>query len=203
MKQVHYISGILISSFIGLHLFNHLLSLFGAACHIEFMQTLRVVYRNFIIEGLIFTAVAIQIISGIKLFIKKRKMATLFYEKLQISSGLYLAFFLIIHVGAVLSGRLVLQLDTNFYFGVAGLNTFPSNLFFIPYYALAIMGFFAHIASIHSLKMKTRVFGLSANKQAHIILAVGGALTICIFYGLTNGFNGVEIPEAYKILVGK
>jgi hypothetical protein len=93
-----------------------------------------------------------------------------------------------------------LGLDTNFYFGVAGLNTFPFSLFFIPYYSLAIISFFAHAASIHSKKMKQSVGGIAPTGQAIIILISGFALTIFILYGLTNHFNGQAIPTEYQLL---
>ena len=135
MKQIHYFSGIIISIFVGFHLFNHFYNLFGINAHIQLMNDFRIVYRNIIVETILLTAIAIQIFSGIKLFIKKRKTASCFFEKLQIWTGFYLSFFLIFHVGVVLFGRYYLKLDTNFYFGVAGLNTFPYSLFFIPYTA--------------------------------------------------------------------
>jgi len=96
-----------------------------------------------------------------------------------------------------------LHLDTNFYFGAAGLNSFPFNLFFIPYYGLAVLSFFGHIASIHSKKMKQTVLGVTPNKQSIAILSFGILITILIFYGLTNHFNGVAIPKEYEILIGK
>lgn len=203
LKKLHYFSGITISIFVGLHLFNHVYSLFGATAHIELMNDLRVVYRNVIAETLLLFAVAIQIISGIQLFFKKRKMETDPFEKLQIWTGLYLAFFLIIHLGAVLSGRFILSLDTNFYFGVVGLNTFPFNLFFIPYYGLAIISFFGHISAVHSKKMKSKILGLNPIKQSYAILILGIVLSIITLYGLTNGFSGVEIPEEYNVVIGK
>lgn len=203
MKRIHYISGITITIFVVLHLFNHLYSLFGPNAHIELMNDLRVVYRNIIAETILLLAVVIQIISGIKLFLKKRKNVIDFFEKLQIWTGLYLAFFLLIHLSAVFSGRLILNLDTNFYFGVAGLNTFPFNLFFIPYYGLAIISFFGHISAVHSKKMKNKILRIEPNKQSYIILIIGIILTLVILYGLTNGFNGVEIPKEYDIMTGK
>lgn len=203
MKRIHYISGITISIFIVMHLFNHLYSLFGVKAHIELMNNFRVIYRNIIIETFLLFAIGIQIISGVKLFLKKRKIVSDFFDRLQIWTGLYLAIFLLIHLSAVLSGRLFLNLDTNFYFGVAGLNTFPLNLFFIPYYGLAIISFFGHISAIHSKKMKNKLLGIEPNKQSYIILIIGIILTIVIFYGLTNEFNGVEIPAEYNILIGK
>lgn len=203
IKKLHYFSGITITIFVGLHLINHLYSVFGAKAHIELMNDFRVVYRNIIIETILLLAVGIQIVSGIKLFFKKRKNVSDFFEKLQIWTGIYLAVFLIIHLSAVLSGRLILNLDTNFYFGVAGLNTFPLNFFFIPYYGLAIISFFGHISAVHSKKMQNKILGINPNKQSYIILISGILLTLAILYGLTNGFNRVEIPNEYKIMTGE
>ena len=186
-----------------MHLFNHLYSLFGEKVHIELMNDFRIIYRNIIVEIILLFAIGIQIFSGIKLFLKKRKTASNFFDKLQIWTGLYLAIFLAIHLSAVLSGRLILNLDTNFYFGAAGLNTFPLNLFFLPYYGLAIISFFGHISAIHSKKMKSKILGIEPNNQSYIILIIGILLTLVILFGLTNGFNGIEIPKEYYILIGK
>ncbi len=202
-KKIHFISGLTLTVFVGLHLFNHTLSIFGADCHIEAMNSLRLFYRNIFVETVLLIAVIVQIISGLIFFKTNRKTATSHFDKLHIWTGLYMAFFFVIHLSAVLGGRLFLHLDTNFYFGVVGLNSFPFNLFFIPYYGLAILSFFGHIASIHSKKMKQTIFGLSPNRQSIIILIFGLLLTIVIFYGLTNHFNGVTIPKEYEVLIGK
>ncbi|MEO6639450.1 MAG: hypothetical protein ABIN25_14315 [Ginsengibacter sp.] len=167
------------------------------------MNTLRLFYRNIFVETILLSAVVVQIFSGLKLFKRKRKTATSGFEIIHIWSGLYLAFFFVIHLGAVMGGRLFLHLDTNFYFGVAGLNSFPLNLFFIPYYGLAISSIFAHIASIHNKKMKHNILGLTPGTQAKSILIFGGCLTVVILYGLTNHFKGVQVPTEYNILIGK
>lgn len=203
MKRIHYFSGITITIFICFHLFNHFFSIFGIDAHIDLMNDFRVVYRNIIIETILLTAVAIQIFSGIKLFLKKRKTATSFFDKLQVWTGLYLAFFFIIHLSAIFSGRLILNLDTNLYFGAAGLNTFPLNLFFIPYYGLSIISFFGHISAIHSNKMKNKIFGIAPINQSYLILIIGIIVTLVILYGLTNGFKGLEIPNEYNVIIGK
>lgn len=202
-KKLHYLSGITITVFVALHLFNHGMSILGAEKHIEVMNTLRLFYRNMLVETILLIAVLVQITSGLKLFKVNRSRASSFFDKLQIWTGLYLAFFFIIHVSAVMGGRLFLHLDTNFYFGVAGVNAFPFNLFFIPYYALAILSFFGHIAAIHRKKMKRSVFGLSPYKQSIAMLSVGLILTLLIFYGLSNQFKGVIVPKEYEVLLGK
>jgi cytochrome bd-type quinol oxidase subunit 2 len=151
-RKIHFISGLTITIFIVLHLSNHLYGIFGAVKHIEIMLKLRHFYRNFFIETILILAVFVQIISGLVFFMEKRKKATNNFDKLQIWSGLYLAFFFVFHLAAVFVGRFFLNLDTNFYFGVAGLNNYPSNLFFIPYYGIAIISLFGHIAAIHIKK---------------------------------------------------
>jgi hypothetical protein len=201
MKRIHYISGLGITVFIVLHLFNHFCSLWGAEKHIEMMEILRLFYRNIGVELLLLLMLVIQIVSGISLFFVNRKTATTQFEKLHVWSGLYLAIFLLIHLTAIFVGRGVLHLDTNFYFGVAGLNSFPTNLFFVPYYALAILSFFGHIAAIHHKKMTREIAGISVENQAKAILMMGFLLTIIIFHGLTNHFQGVVIPDEYKVLI--
>lgn len=203
-RSVHYFSGLLITAFVGLHLFNHAWAVFGAQAHIDLMDTFRLVYRNVAMEAVLLGAVLVQIVSGLALFVVNRKRVSMSgFDKLHLWSGLYLAVFFLIHVGAVLSGRLLLNLDTNYYFGVAGLNTFPFNLFFGPYYGLAILAFFGHLAAVHQKKMTVRVLGLSPDEQSRVILAAGIVLTLVIFYGLTNGYRGVTIPAEYGVLIGK
>lgn len=203
IKKIHFFSGLTITVFIAVHLFNHGYSILGADRHIELMATLRLFYRNVIVESILLVAIGIQIYSGLKLFKTKRHSAKTFFEKLHVWTGLYLAFFFVIHLSAVFAGRFILHLDTNFYFGVAGLNSFPVNIFFIPYYALAILSFFGHVASIHRQKMTKQVLGLTPHSQAMLILIFGAISTIAIFYGLTNHFQGVAIPTEYNILIGK
>jgi succinate dehydrogenase/fumarate reductase cytochrome b subunit len=202
MKRLHYATGLLLGIFIVLHLTNHLTALYGPDRHIATMNLLRTVYRNPLVEVVLLGAVLVQIMSGLRLFWRTRQSATSFFSRLQRWSGLYLAVFFLIHLSAVLSGRFVLHLDTNFYFGVAGLNTFPFSLFFVPYYGLAILSFCGHLAAAHSQKMTRSIVGLSPFRQAIGMLLCGFLLTIVLFYCLTNGYRGVAIPSAYGVLIG-
>lgn len=203
LKRLHYFSGLTLALFVGMHLMNHLCSLAGPEAHMQNMAMLRVVYRNPIVETLLFAAVIVQVVSGLTLRRRLRGQTMGFYPRLQIWSGLYLAFFLVFHVSAVLVGRHVLHLDTNFYFGAAGLNSFPTLLFFFPYYTLACMAFFGHVAAVHAAKAQKPLLGLSPQQQSHTMLALGGLLTLLIFYGLTDGFRGITLLADYLILTGK
>ena len=64
IRKVHNLSGLTITLFVALHLFNHATSLFGAAIHIELMNSLRIIYRNVFIEIILLSAVIIQILTG-------------------------------------------------------------------------------------------------------------------------------------------
>lgn len=196
----HRISAVYISIFVAIHLLNHLWSIWGAADHIQLMNSLRVYYRNIFAKILLLTSVAIQIISGIQLYTINKSKAKTGVEKWQQWTGLYLLLFLVIHLSAVFAARLIFHLDTNFYFGVAGINTFPINLFFIPCYALAVISLFGHLATIHARKMKHQFFGIRPTQQAILIITIGIVVTFVLFYGFTNKFKGVEIPTPYRIL---
>lgn len=202
MKRIHFITGIILSIFVGFHLINHLVSLWGASTHIEWMNFFRKIYRHPVIETIVFAAVICQIFSGIAQLKKNKKLEKKLFPLLQIYAGLYLAFFLLIHVSAVIIARYYFQIDTNFYFGAAGLNLFPFNLFFIPYYSLAIWAFFAHLAAVHAIKMPYKVFGITPYQQSVVLLIIGLGGTLLILLGMTNFFQGIQLPETYRQLFG-
>lgn len=145
----HYYSGITLSVFIGIHLANQATALAGAAQHVELMRLLRKVYRHPVVETILLLAVLSQIVTGLGLAFGKKKRTAV--ERLQTASGLYLAFFLVVHVGAVMYGRSA-GIDTDFYFAAAGLADTGMSFFFIPYYFLAVSAVALHIAAVHYLK---------------------------------------------------
>lgn len=187
IKRLHYISGIILSIFIMAHLGNHLMVLSSPDDHLNVMDQLRKVYRHPIVERFLLLAVIVQVFSGIKLY---RELKTLNsgnkVDKYQILTGLYLAFFLLLHVSAVLMGRLVFDLDTNLYFGAAGLNKFPLYLFFIPYYLSSVLAVFGHIACIHFRKTQQLL-------QSQIIFGIGLIMAVLILFGMM----GLTIPSEY------
>lgn len=190
-KVLHYVSGITLSIFIGAHLFNHLVALLGVTAHIQVMNMLRQVYRNPIIEIFLLVVVAIQIVSGVRLVFRRRGKNTSFYQKLQVYSGMYLAFFLIAHtVATVWQGRQVLGLDTNFYYAAIVVNSLPATFFFMPYYFLAVMSVFGHTAAIHYQKTTN-------SSQAKRILIAGVVVSILILISLNKHYQGIEIPKKY------
>ena len=124
-------------------------------------------------------------------------------EKLdRLQEGLFilialLAFFLLVHVGAVLYGRTVLNLDTNFYFAAAGFHVPPNQFFFAPYYFLAILALFTHLGCaaywhLQTAPPRTRALAIA------LPMVVGGAVSLLIVLSLAGKLQPVEVPAKYK-----
>lgn len=194
-KKIHYISGITLSFFIAIHLLNHLVSLIGGPqMHIEWMNTFRKVYRTPLVETVLLLAVGFQVITGLRLLLVKREKNLA--QKIQVYSGLYLSFFLIVHVAAVISGRYIEHLDTNFYYAGVGLNTFPGAYIFIPYYFLSVVAISLHVASLHYLKTNSKI-------AAQLIGGTGILAAVLIIIGFTNGFQWYAMPIEYLEFIQK
>ncbi|WP_229215045.1 hypothetical protein [Dyadobacter bucti] len=121
------------------------------------MSRFRLAYRHPVVETLLLVVILFQIVMGIRLIYKRDAQAIA--EKIQVYSGLYLSFFLIALMGAVLSARYIEHPDTNLYFAAAGLNYYPATSILIPYYFLAVASISLHLSTIHYLK--TRSMGMA------------------------------------------
>ena len=154
IKELHRWSGMVIASFLLLHITNHLFALGGPELHIAVMNLFRHIYRFPPVEIILLISVLFQIISGIALVLRKGFLKQPFYVFVQIFTGLYLSFFMIYHVRAVMLGRYVWKANTDFYFAAGVANRYPEKLFFIPYYTLSLVCVFAHIACAHHVRRK-------------------------------------------------
>ncbi|UYZ60752.1 hypothetical protein [Hymenobacter latericus] len=204
IKTYHYWTGLLLAVFVFIHLANHLVALGSAEAHLKTMAMLRSFYRNPVVETALLLAVAGQIVTGAALYWRSRKQPERRWaERIQVYSGLYLAFFLLVHTAAVLGGRLYLGLDTNLYFAAAGINTFPFSLFFVPYYFLAVVAIFLHVASLHYQKGVALWGEANARRQALGIGGVGVAVALLILFAMTNRLQGLPIPAPYQRALGR
>ena len=122
LRRLHALSALLLALFALVHLANHLAGLAGVETHRAVMQALRTVYRQPVVEALLLAVVSFQAVSGLVLVARGWKQRRGRIAWLQAGSGLYLAFFLLNHVGAVLAGRGLLGLDTDFHFAAAGFH---------------------------------------------------------------------------------
>jgi succinate dehydrogenase/fumarate reductase cytochrome b subunit len=152
LKKIHRYSGIVLATFFVFHIINHLFAWGGADMHIRVMKLLRHVYRFPPVEVVLLLSALIQVVVGLMLVWKKgfRKNR---YDLLQVISGLYLSFFLLFHIRAVMLGRYSWNVETDFHFAAWGVKNAPADLFFIPYYSLSVLCVFIHLACVHRQKM--------------------------------------------------
>ncbi|MEO7359466.1 MAG: hypothetical protein ABI120_04010 [Gemmatimonadaceae bacterium] len=185
-------------AFVVVHLANHLASLLGVNTHIAFMRTARTVYRHPIAETVLLVSVAIQVVSGITLVVKGWRGRRGRVAWLQAVSGAYLAMFLLAHVIAVLAGRVIFGLDTNFFFAAAGLHVPPYQLFFAPYYFFAVWAIFVHIAC--ALQHHAQWHPRTRNMVLLTMTTGGGVVAALLVMSLAGWIAPFEVPSEYKAI---
>lgn len=201
LRRLHCFSALFLTAFAALHLANHLVGLAGVEPHIAFTQSLRVVYRQPVVEALLIAAVVLQIYSGTTFVVRGWKQRHGFMPWLQAGSGAYLAFFLLNHVGAVLLGRAVFKLDTNFYFAAAGFQITPFQFFFAPYYFLGVLALFTHLGCALYWHLQTQ--SRSARLLAVALpVAIGATLSLLIVMMLVGALYPVQVPLEYTAPFG-
>lgn len=201
LRKLHGMSALIILAFLCVHIANHLASLGGIESHLAFMHTARSVYRAPVVEGLLLLAIAFQIYSGLTFVIRGWKQRQGFLPWLQAASGMYLAFFFLNHVGAILIGRTVLHLDTNFYFAAAGFYVPPFQMFFAPYYFLGVLALFTHLGCaaywlLQTKSQTTRIIAVSLS------FFVGFVVSLLIVLSLAGVFHPFQVPPEYKATYG-
>ena len=202
LRILHRTSAVLVGAFAFVHVVNHLLSLAGVEYHLAFMRAARIVYREPIIEFALLLCVAFQVVSGLLLVIRGWRNRKGFVAWLQAVSGAALAFFMLVHVGSVLFGRTVLNLDTNFYFAAAGFHVAPYQLFFAPYYFLAVLALFTHVgcAAYWNLPPSSQRVRIAV---VALPMLMGGTLSLLIVLSLAGKLEPVEVPAKYKVTYGR
>lgn len=197
LRKFHALSAILIVAFMCLHIANHLAGLAGVGTHIAFMQAARSLYRFPAVEVVLIGAFTLQLASGLALAVRgwKRRQGAVAW--LQAISGMYLSFFMVVHVGSILFGRAALNLDTNFYFAAAGLHVAPFQFFFAPYYFFGVVALFTHLGCAAYWHAQSR------SPTAHslvlaIPIAIGLAVSLLIVLSLAGALYPVDIPARYQ-----
>lgn len=167
--------------FLALHLANHLAGLWGQDVHAAVQGTLRLIYRNPVVEPLLLAAFAVQAGIGVSMLARRRRVT------LQTASGAYLAVFLVIHVGAVLTARWQ-GTDTDLAFAAAGLHAGPPwPIIFALYYGLAVVAVFAHLSV---------PVGRRHPRAAQLTLALGLGLAVSLVLLLLGVLTPLVIPTA-------
>lgn len=200
MKQLHRITGIIVSVFVALHLFNHSMAWFGVQTHQKLLDAFRQFYRIPLVEIVLICCFVFQGISGVKLFLRLRKKeGKSRYEKIQMYSGLLLGFFLLQHIPATVGQRLLYGFDTNFYFASRVVIQKPWLYYFVPYYFAGIVVIGLHIANVHAQKISSKTGKGTAQIHFYTILTFFILLAFIILYSLMGGRYEIVIPKEYNV----
>ena len=202
LHTLHRTSACIIGAYVAIHIFNHLLAIQSVDAHIAFMEAFRHIYRLPVVEIVLLGCVVFQIGSGIYFIRKRWGQRRGFFERVQSISGGYLAYFLLVHVGAVLLGRVALKLDTNFYYAAAGMHVSPFEFYFIPYYFLAVVAIFGHVACAVHWLARNRFSIAVRNNSGYAVLVVGISISTLIVIAFAGGFHPVDVPNIYKATYG-
>ena len=193
MKKLHRLNAMVLGVFLTLHLVNHLMFVIGPSTHLAMMENLRVVYRQQLVEILIIGLFAAQIILGLVL-VWSRGRPTGRWAWAQAISGLYLAFFLLQHVGATLAARgMYAGFDTNTWFALGVVSRAPFLFYFAPYYFLAIVAIFVHVAAALRFR-KWQQPATGFQKTLPVIGIVFGAIVV----GAMIGHAADGVPQTYQ-----
>ena len=197
LHAIHRLAAGAIGLYALFHLANHLVALGGVERHVAFMQGVRQIVRIPAIEALLLLCVAIQFGSGLYFVARRWGQRRARFDRLQALSGLYLAFFLLVHVASVLYGRVVLALDTNFYFAAAGLHIGPYPAFFVPYYGLAVVALVTHVACAFRYLAAGRLRPVTRDRIVHASVVGAAVLASLIVATFSGAFYPITIPLEY------
>jgi len=198
LHRLHRASALVIGLYALAHLANHLAAVVSVASHIAFMDKVRLVTRVPALEALLLACVLFQAVSGLVLVARRRGQRRALFDRLQAISGLYLAFFLLVHVSSVLAGRILQGVDTNFHFAAAGLHVAPFQFFFFPYYGLAVLAFGVHLAAAFHYLARGRVGSLARTRIAGAGIAAALLLSGLILAAFGGMLHPVAISEPYR-----
>ncbi len=194
-RLAHRGLALLIVLFLIQHFAIHLVAVLGPEQHMAALSAVQGVYRNAIVEPILLGALALQVLIGLRLSLARwRQPGKGFWGWAQISSGVYIAVFVVLHSIAALSARHVYAIDTNFYWPAGTLNTAPLYWFFAPYYVLAVMAVFTHLAA--ALR-----FGWPASRYvrtlAGALVMAGAGLGVLITAAFAGVFYDISLPPEY------
>ena len=194
LVKAHRILASLLLLFIVTHLMVHLTAIDSADMHIKTLSMMRPLYLNIIVEPILILSVIMQVVIGFILLRQRWKQGGKgFWGWLQILSGTYLGFFIIIHSGAALITRYFYGLDTNFYWAAGTLNIGILPYIFTPYYFFAVFSLFSHLSSaVH--------FGWPAKSKliSPLIIVIGAFLGISIIMAFNGSLYEIDIPIEYE-----
>lgn len=169
------------------HLANHLAGIVSGAAHIQVMKWARLDYRNVIIEPLLLTLIAFQIMSGLVLVRHRLTSAGDVFGTLQTMTGIYVGIYLLAHMTAAFSARGA-GTDTNWNwltYDDRGLLSHLDSFTLVAHYWAGPIAIITHVAC--GLRVAMLEHGMSeriGGRLAWGLIGLGVAASSVILAGL-------------------
>ncbi len=143
-----FVAVLILTGFLGFHIANHFAGLAGPDAHRAVMKALRHIYRAPVIEPILLAGFLFLVVSGGRIAWRLSESPGDRFRTFQLASGVYLLFFLLSHVNAVLVlARSYLGIDSDWGFATgapAGLIRDAWNIRLVPLYTLSVFFALAH-----------------------------------------------------------
>ena len=209
-RKLHRITGLILVAFVLMHMATHLSGLWGIDAYNATQAKLRLVYRNQLVEPLLFLAIAVQVGSGLRLiFTGFRRRWAHKWGRVQTLSALIFLLFILQHMSAMILARWVEGLDTNFYWPASVMNGPPFTYYFVPYYFFGVSALFVHLGCAarlalirHKQPVATPAFWILAGSGA-LMAAVIDAMLLGAFYSITLPAEWIAYLQAFVPASGK
>lgn len=187
-RKAHRLVAAGLALFLGAHMGNHLVgTISGPEAHEALRQVLARAYRHPVVEPLLVLALVAQL--GLGLWLARARH----WRGMQALSGLVLAAFLPVHLGAILAARAA-GVTTGLGFAAAGVQDWPWALFFLPYYGLAAWALMAHGA--HGVARFWPPSAKAIRRGGHLA-GLGAALAILAL--LSGALHLLQAPPFHLI----
>lgn len=191
LGRVHRISALLLVVFGVAHVGNHLAAVESLQAHVAVQNMLRIVYRFPVIETLIVLAALSQVYTGWILVSRVRLQRSNGLRNMQVMAGAFLGMFFLSHLTGVFSGRVLQHVDTTFAWatgGPQGLLANPRSPQMIPYYSLAVLALFLHVAYAARWSLTPLMGQSRALKFCYGTVALGVVITLVLLLPM-SGFH--------------
>lgn len=188
-RSVHGVTASAITVFILFHLFNQLMSLFGAQVYAETQRIGSIVYRAPVVEAILVGLMISQVISGARIAWRWGPMKTDTHRVMQVAAGNFLALFILAHMLSIfLYTRTMLHQPTDWGYAIAGPQGYLHdawNIRLIPYYGFGVFFVLSHIASgIRWVMMQRGANPKTTHRGWLAANTVAALLSVAILIGL-------------------
>lgn len=188
--QAHRMLAAFLLIFLAAHFASHFAAIDSIAAQTGTREATSTIYQFPLIEAALVAGLAAQVGLGIALLRKIARRKTKGpWHWLQFASGTYLAIFIVNHTAAALVTRLLVGLDTGFYWAAGTLVLAPLKYGFVPYYVLAVSALWGHLLSALHFRRPARWHGPA--------LAIGPAAGIVMVAAYSGMFYSIELPREY------